>query len=272
MALSCSLKIRRERIVIPVLAENLDGYKVLHVSDIHFDRKVGANRVLWEKLHDGSADLILITGDFITHERNIDSLLEYLDGTRANDGVYAILGNHDYRYLTLWQHFRHEILGREYQVNEWQKLVACLGRLGIRVLVNEQVLVRTSTGARIFLEGTDDPVLGSPEISPTSSDYDTSDLKILMSHSPDILYSKELEKKRFDVILSGHTHGGQIRLPGIGPLLTGTDRASRREAYGLFDAKDGTRVNVTAGVGHSLLPIRINCEAEIVLIEFSRTP
>lgn len=255
--------------MIPALAESLDGYKILHVSDIHFDRKVGTNRILWEKLRDGSADLILITGDLITHDRNIDSLLEYLDGSKANDGIYAILGNHDYQYRTLWQHFRHRILRRDFKVNEWQKMVGLLDRIKIRVLVNEHVLIRTSNGARVFLEGTDDPVLGNPQVAPADPDYQVSDLKILMSHSPDILYSQELEKKRFDLILSGHTHGGQIRLPGIGPLLTGTDHASRREAYGLFEVK-GTRVNVTSGVGYSLLPIRINCEAEIVFIAFGR--
>jgi predicted MPP superfamily phosphohydrolase len=121
----------------------------------------------------------------------------------------------------------------------------------------------------LFIEGTDDPVLGHPKICDRNSEYDSADLRLLMSHSPDILYSPELGKKKFDILFSGHTHGGQIRVPGVGALLTGTKYASRQESYGTYRTTGGMFVNVSAGIGYSLLPIRINCPAELVLIELA---
>jgi predicted MPP superfamily phosphohydrolase len=85
------------------------------------------------------------------------------------------------------------------------------------------------------------------------------------------LYSSGIKKKQFDLLLSGHTHGGQIRVPGIGPLLTGTRYAKRNETYGLFRRTNGMVVNVSSGIGYSLMPLRINCPAEIILIELSGT-
>jgi predicted MPP superfamily phosphohydrolase len=264
------LRTRRERIVIPSLAAELEGYRILHVSDIHFDKKVGRNRRLWEVLHNDTADIVLITGDFITHDSYIQSLGEFLEGSRARDGVYGILGNHDYYYRTLWQHVRHSIFGKQYRPNDWQNLVRLLQRIGIKVLINEQVSIKSSNGSKIFIEGTDDPVLGRPEIHDPNPDYQEADLTILLSHSPDILYASSIKKKSFDLLLSGHTHGGQIRLPGVGPLLTGTRYARRHETYGLFRSLNGMAVNVSSGIGYSLMPVRINCPAEVILLELSR--
>jgi hypothetical protein len=230
---------------------------------------IGNDSSLQEKLHSAVADLILITGDFITDGRYIDSAVDYLGGLSARDGVYAILGNHDYYFLTMMQHFRHYVFGKPYVSNEWRRLVTLLDGAGIRVLINEYVTVKTEAGSTLFVEGTDDPVRGTPRITDADSEYERSSLKILMSHSPDILYSDELRKKKFDILLSGHTHGGQIRLPGVGPIVTGTKRASRRESYGMFRTADGMVVNVSAGIGHTLLPIRVNCPPEIVMIEFT---
>ena len=263
------MRIRRERIIVPSLTKRLEGYTILHVSDIHFNQSVQKNELLWEELHGNKVDLILITGDFITHDKYIESLCEYLEGSKAKDGIYGILGNHDYYYRTLWQHIRHSILGQDYFPNDWKKLVRYLDGLGITMLVNQHVSIKSSSGAQIYVEGTDDPVLGKPVIADISPAFQTSDIRILMSHSPDILYSDEIRKKKFDLLLSGHTHGGQIRIPGIGALLTGTEHASRKEAYGLYKSVTGLNVNVSAGVGYSLLPIRINCPAEIIKIEMA---
>jgi hypothetical protein len=268
--MSVKVKIRKERVLVNGLAEDLEGYRVLHVSDIHFDDAVRRNQLLRQEVRSGIADLILITGDFITLDINIDGLVDFLDGSYAADGIFGILGNHDYYKRTLWHHVKHGLLKKEYAANDWQRLVSSLAGCGVRVFVNEHVLLRSHRGAKIFLEGTDDPVLGRPEISEVNRDYLSSDLRILMSHSPDILHFEGIAKKKFDLLLTGHTHGGQVRLPGIGPVFTGTRFATRRESYGFFRTTSGLHVSVSAGIGYSLLPIRINCEAEITYIEFSR--
>lgn len=262
------MRIRKERLNIPHLHRSLEGYRILHVSDIHFDESIASNSDLWEALRSGDlANIILITGDFITYDRYTNSLVEQLAGATAKDGVFGVLGNHDYMVSNIAQHFYHDILRRSRVSNNWHSLVYLLKNIGVRVLINEYVSVRTEAGVLIFIEGTDDPVIGNPEIAEREAEYDSSSFKVLMSHSPDILYSAELRKKKYDLILSGHTHGGQIRLPGIGPLFTATKYAKRNECSGTYKITDGTFVNVSSGVGHSLLPIRFNCPAELVVLE-----
>lgn len=265
------MRIRTEKVAIPRLRKELDGYRILHVSDIHFDEKTGRDSELWSELYASWADVALITGDFITDDVFIDPLVEKLAGIKAKDGVFGILGNHDYYYLTLAEHIRHAFLGRDLVANDWKRLRESLSRIGIRVLINESLGIRTHLGALIFLEGTDDPEFGTPVIADVNEAYTGSDAKILMSHSPDMLYSTELRKKKFDLLLSGHTHGGQIRIPGIGALVTGTHYAKRSEAFGLFRTSSGMAVNVSAGIGYSNLRVRINCPPELVRIELVRS-
>ncbi|HEY8139483.1 MAG TPA: metallophosphoesterase, partial [Nitrososphaera sp.] len=88
------MKVRREVLTILGLNAKLAGYRILHVSDLHFDKKLGNDRELWDYLRAGTADLILVTGDFVTHERNIEPFVEYLDGSKARDGAFGVLGNH----------------------------------------------------------------------------------------------------------------------------------------------------------------------------------
>lgn len=216
-------------------------------------------------LHSTDADLVLITGDFISRNRYIDPVVQFLKNVRSRNGVYAVLGNHDYVFFNNYQHLRHFITGR-YVANDWKKLVNSLGKVGVKVLINQHLMVKTGN-AKIFIEGTDDPVVGRPRIAARNDVFDSADLRILMSHSPDILYSREL-KKRFDLLLSGHTHGGQVRLPGIGALVTGTKYATRKESMGLY-MKHGMHVNVSSGIGKSALPIRINCPPEVTILELT---
>jgi predicted MPP superfamily phosphohydrolase len=262
--------VRKELASIPTLSVKLQGYKILHVSDIHFDEKIEKDKELWDHLHSDIADLVLITGDFVTHEKSIEPVVRYLAGSRARDGIFGILGNHDYALLTMKQHFLHRIMNRDLTPNNWRRMSTLLSEIGIRILINGFASVRTSSGANVFVEGTDDPVLGHPKIAEGNLQFDSADLRILLSHSPDILYSDEIKRKKFDILLSGHTHGGQIRMPGIGALITGTRHAKRKESYGAYRTPDGMFINVSAGIGYSLLPIRINCPAELVLIELTR--
>ncbi|HEX2014649.1 MAG TPA: metallophosphoesterase [Nitrososphaera sp.] len=260
------MRIRKVIAAIRGLSPKLAGYRILHISDIHFDDKTKSNEVLWQLLHSGAADIILITGDFVTQESNIDSVVAYLKNSKASDGVFGVLGNHDYYFLSIMQHVRHRVMKRPYIPNDWKRLVAELSGIGIKILINESANIRTSNGSSLFIEGTDDPVRGNPEIRDRDSAYELSELKILLSHSPDILYSDHLKKKRFDMLLSGHTHGGQIRVPGIGAVLTGTKYAKRSESYGVYRTSDDMFVNVSSGIGYSLLPLRINCPPEVTLI------
>ena len=226
------------------------------------------NESLKNLISSQKADLIPITGDFITSNSDIEPVIGFLKKVESKDGIFATLGNHDYVYSTFLEHYIFSKI-RGDKKNNVQKLIESLSRIGIRPLVNEYALIKTRNST-IFLEGTDDSDSGNPTILDSDENYEKSDLKILLSHSPDMLYLPDLKKKSFDLMLSGHTHGGQIRLPFVGPLVTSTKYAQRKEALGFFK-RDKMYVNVSGGIGHSLLPVRINCPAEIVLITLKKS-
>jgi predicted MPP superfamily phosphohydrolase len=262
------LRVRKEVISLPNLPSDLDGYVIMHISDLHFKDYMNKDEALNSVISSQRADLVLITGDFITSDDDIDPVIDFLKKIKSKDGIFATLGNHDYVYSTILEAYLFSKI-RGDKKNNVARLIELLKRIGVRLLINEYVLIKART-SRIFVEGTDDPHLGYPLISDMDENYKKSDLKILLSHSPDMLYSQELKKKSFDLMLSGHTHGGQIRIPIVGPLATSTRFAQRNETLGLFK-RDTMYVNVSSGVGHSALPIRINCPAEIVLITLKKS-
>lgn len=256
------IRLRNEYLQFSHLNSHLDGYTILHISDIHFKTHMKNNEVL-NSLTTQKADLVLITGDFIDSDHDILPVTEYAKNIQSLDGVFAVLGNHDYHYYTVLEHFIISKI-RGIKKNNVQKLINLLENAGVKVLVNEAILLRTKN-SKIFIEGTDDPTIRNAKITKKDENYLSSDFKILLSHSPDILYSPEIKKKKFDLILAGHTHGGQIRLPIIGPLATSTKHAKKDESFGLFKMEN-TFVNVSSGIGLSVFPIRINCPPEIVKI------
>ncbi len=262
------LRVRKEVLTLPNLTSDLDGYVIMHISDLHFKDYMNKDEALNSLISSQKADLILITGDFITSDDDIDPVIDFLKKVKSRDGIFATLGNHDYLYSTILEHYVFSKI-RGDKKNNVERLIESLKRIGIRLLINEYVLIKTRN-SRIFVEGTDDPHLGSPLISNIDENYEKSDLKILLTHSPDMLYLSDLKKKSFDLMLAGHTHGGQIRLPFVGPLATSTKYAQRTEALGFFK-RDKMYVNVSGGIGHSYLPIRINCPAEIVLITLKKS-
>lgn len=261
------IKLRREVLVICNLAEDLDGYTIMHISDLHFKDFMNNDKALNGLILSQNSDLTLITGDFITSDNDVVPLLDFLKKIRSKDGVFATLGNHDYIYSTIPEHFIFSKI-RGIKRNNVQRLIDLLSDIGIRVLINDSALIHRKNSI-IFLEGTDDPVLGKPAISEKDPNYDKSDFKILLTHSPDMLYLSDFNKKYFDLVLSGHTHGGQIRIPFFGPIVTSTKFVQKNEVLGLF-RKNNTNVNVSGGIGHSALPIRINCPSEIVLITLKK--
>lgn len=256
------IKIREKTIPTQSKNKNLDGYKILHISDIHFKEFMNDTDTFRLLSSTKMADLVLITGDFITTDNDIEPAVNFLKQLQSNDGIYAILGNHDYVYSTIIEHFVMSRIRGDIK-NNVKKLVDSIRKIGINMLINESALLETR-GARIFIEGTDDPAIGNPKISEKNEQYEISDLKILLTHSPDMLYLDDYAKKDFDIVLCGHTHGGQIRLPFLGPLFTSTKYAPRNECYGLFKKKKSI-VHVSAGIGYSALPIRINCPSEITV-------
>ncbi|WP_413163426.1 metallophosphoesterase [Capilliphycus salinus ALCB114379] len=195
-----SLQVEYLTLAIANLPASLDGIRLVQLSDLHYDGFKLSDRLLAEAIAEtNQADphLILLTGDYVTDDpKPIHRLVWHLKLLRSRAGIYAVLGNHDYYY--------------PYS----QGIVTeALTKIGIQVLSNQVV----------YPLGTELAIVGLPDIysghfNPNSVMDSVAQMipRIVLSHSPDT--AELLKKWRVDLQLSGHTHGGQIVLPGVGPL------------------------------------------------------
>ena len=188
-------------------------------------------------------DLILLGGDFVSLEAgDVDCISSELAGLKAPLGCYAVLGNHDH-----WTSARH--------------IEQCLEDTGIEVLTNRNIRLPPPFDS-IWLCGLDDHWHGRPDAAATFNGADG--VRILLMHAPSGLL--DLRPHRFDLALSGHTHGGQIALPGGRPLLLPHGELSGVYPRGRFETAAGTLV-VSVGLGCSVLPVRLFADPEILLCD-----
>ena len=242
-----------------------DNFKIVAVSDIHG----GSNGVTEDKLrqivfliNEQNADLVVFLGDYVSQQSGdfsqvkmpIETIAENLKGIRAKYGVYAVLGNHDGLF-------------------DKQRIVAELERVGIDVLQNEIKVINKDNRNLRFLGLNDHLGLFTWStfdgevrkiVAQTESDGDI----IVLQHSPDVLeglnYNKSLGTD-FKLMLAGHTHGGQIRLPILGaPIIPST--YGQKYARGHILEK-GVDLFVTTGIGTSGLPLRFGVPPEIAVLE-----
>lgn len=236
---------------IPGLPSVFDGFRILHVSDLHGDARM-ARASAGERLaraSELSPDIVVFTGDLAARPNAIAAMAEEMARLQAADGQFAVIGNHD-----AW-------MGEE-------RVADALASAGFRVLANEHVALERRE-QKLYLAGVRDAsytraddlpaaLRGVPEGAPV----------IVISHSPDIVLKPAAE--RAALILAGHTHGGQVVFPWLGPLYVPT-RLGRRRMAGLFEV-NGRKVFVTRGLGEVFPPFRLNCPPEIALISLRVQP
>lgn len=198
--LTGQLQVDRLTLKITGLPKNLQNTTLVHLSDFHYDRKRLSERLLSEAIaitNEVEPDLILLTGDFITDEPTpVDDLVLRLKNLESRAGVYAVLGNHDVEYP-----------GAKH------KIIEAFTSIGISILLNQVVY---PLGSGLALVGLEDYWSGNFQPLTVMDSINEIVPRIVLSHNPDT--AKVLQKWRIDLQLSGHTHGGQIRLPFIGPL------------------------------------------------------
>ncbi|HYR29985.1 MAG TPA: metallophosphoesterase, partial [Thermoanaerobaculia bacterium] len=184
-------------------------------------------------------DLVLLGGDFVTWERHIPLMAEVLlTDLKARDGVFAILGNHDY-----WANP--------------DKVVATMSERGVRFIINRSVAIRRGDDA-ISLLGIDEVYRGTPDLDAAFANVDGR-LPILgVSHHPDII--DILDERKIDLLVCGHTHGGQIRFPFFGSIVV-PSRHEQRYASG-FSRAGSVLMYVSRGVG-AIPPLRVLCRPEV---------
>jgi predicted MPP superfamily phosphohydrolase len=235
------IQVRHNHIGLTTLPSRFDGFTLLHISDLHADMNEGAMRRLAELLPDISYDVCVLTGDYRGATFGpFDAALEGLERVRPHlqGPVYGVLGNHD----TI-------------------RMVPGLEDMGIRMLLNECESI--SRGDQmIYLAGIDDAhYYRADNIEKAASEIPDDGLSILLSHTPEIY--RQAAHAGFDLLLSGHTHGGQVCLPGSIPI-TLDSVLPRRMGSGAWIYHD--MVGYTSvGVGSSIVTVRINCLPEITL-------
>ncbi len=218
--------------------------RLIQLSDLHFNIYLAKENVkAWfDTACQQNADLIVITGDFYDYLdwSNDDFLLNQLKRLKAPLGVWAVWGNHDYDKSAAYR----------------QLFKTKLEQIGIRVLVNEGVNLRDD----LFLAGLDDVREGKPDLEKTLAHYDGERVCLLLSHVPDVL---PLVPNYVDLMLCGHTHGGQIVLPLLGITQTSSYYG---KAFAVGWIEQPVKAFVSRGLGFSTLPIRLNCPGEIALM------
>ena len=217
---------------------------VAWLSDMHYGPFVRAGSIAsWvDATLAASPDVILLGGDQVDRLAPSDSgpLLEEVARLRAPLGVYAVRGNHDY------SRFGDAIAGFEIE----------LAAAGVETLVNRGTVLRDD----IYLAGVDDFIRGEPDLPRTLSGRPEGMPCLVMSHNPDVLPDVP---QTVDLTVCGHTHGGQVVLPLIGPIATSSDHG-RRFLEGRVEGP--ARGYVGRGLGVAHLPVRVNCPPELTLL------
>lgn len=212
-------------------------------------------------------DMIVLPGDFIFDHRSDALHLKPLKKLNAPLGVYASMGNHDSGHHLTGGALKSK--GREsYQTKDRaDEITTLLQSLGIIVLRNASKTL-TKDGTKFMVAGIDDVWMESCDLSGTLDKADKKLPIILLAHNPDVLLKKE--HARASLIVCGHTHGGQVRLPLIGAVADIPNTLGKKYDQGIFTLKNGTTLAITHGIGETMGRMRLFCPPEILLLVNSR--
>ncbi|SFQ04002.1 hypothetical protein SAMN04488506_0424 [Desemzia incerta] len=243
---------------IPFLDEELKGTKIVQVSDVHFPKEGVSIQRLLKKVANESPSFIALTGDLIQVDEKFPAskLSQLSTGLAKIAPTYAVTGNHDLK----GGHLR-----------DWEQM---LSESGVTVLIDEAVwhpingsgLVLMGLSEKEDFESAPKPILKEIELADEQKD----EKRILLAHHPEFLEEYLMDLTRVpDLILSGHAHGGQIRLPFFGGLFApGQGRFPKYTSGVHFDPDlPDKRMVVSRGIGNSTFPFRFNNRPEIVVIE-----
>ena len=239
------------------LPTEFDGYSIAHVSDFHNATFGEDNAKLINMLEESKPDIIAITGDIIDSRRtDIDISFAFVEEILKIAPCYYVTGNHEARVS-----------------EEYALLRERMVQSGVIILENNSLFIE-SEDAFIEIIGLEDPTFSV--IGTTAEEADVvsdmlsklitadTDFTLLLSHKPEFfdIYAEN----DVDLVLSGHAHGGQFRIPFIGGLIAPGQGLFPEFDSGLFE-KDGTKMIVSRGIGNSIIPLRINNRPEIILVE-----
>ncbi len=236
---------------------SFDGFKIVQVSDLHNEEFGTKQDRLLRAIKDASPDLIAVTGDLIDSRRtDVGNAMDFINGAVKIAPVYYVTGNHEAR------------------TSEYAKLEKQMREAGVTILRDEGTGIQRG-GASIGMLGLDDPRfkmkgnMFGKNMSMLDRKLkgmlsDRGGYTILLSHRPELfdIYAAN----GIDLVLSGHAHGGQVRLPFVGGLVAPNQGLFPKYSEGVYEKKQ-TKMVVSRGLGNSIIPVRINNPPELVVIK-----
>ena len=251
-----ALELNTYTINSPLLPDGFDGFRIAHVSDLHNTEIGKDNKKLLAMLQDAEPDIIAITGDLIdSRNTDVEVALQFIREAVKIAPCYYVTGNHESR------------------ISEYSVLKAGMETAGVVILEDARTEISLG-GETITLIGVNDPSFRTNDLSGdsvtvmdaklTQLHADDDGFTILLSHRPELFDT--YVKNNIDLVLSGHAHGGQFRLPFIGGLVAPHQGMFPEYDAGLY-TEENTNMIVSRGVGNSIFPFRINNRPEVILIE-----
>ena len=238
------------------LPHAFEGFRMAQVSDLHNGTFGEDNRRLIEELAGTEPDCVVLTGDLVdSRHTDMEVALSFGRQAAALAPTYYVTGNHEAR------------------IDEIEQLKTGLEEAGVVVLENESVLLERA-GAAIALAGVGDPSFYGGTAEDLQRELERLPLEenvytVLLSHRPE--YFALYGERGIDLVLTGHSHGGQFRVPGLGGLWAPGQGLFPPYDAGLYE-RDGTAMVVSRGVGNSLFPFRVNNRPEIVVVTLGGEP
>lgn len=245
------LEITSLKVQIPRLSPAFAGFRIAQCSDIHLSQSLTVDEFseACQTILQQKPDAVLITGDFVDDRVSLrrwgDEMGKILAGLTAQVPVLAVLGNHDYRVGA-------------------SQIRSLLQEAGVRLLINESERLERG-GAALHIAGVDDPWRGRPDLNGVLEKIPDGEAVVLMAHEPDYAVAAA-RTKRVDLQLSGHSHGGQVVLPLVGPPVL--PHLGKKFPSGRYSV--GSLIQYTnRGLGTTSPHLRLNCRPEITVFELA---
>ncbi len=239
------------------IGDDLDGYRIVQISDLHNKSFGKENKRLIQTIKDCKPDVIVVTGDVVDSNRtNVDIAINFMEQATKLAPVYYITGNHE-----LWV-----------ESKEYTEFTNRMAQSDVIWLKDEVVELKKGKESMLLL-GLDENSLGdcgefgnftlNQLLERNDNKTNREQLKLLLAHEPQ--YFGEYVKSGVDYIFAGHAHGGQVRLPGIGGLVAPDQGFFPKYTAGEF-LQNGTTMVVSRGLGNSIIPIRVFNRPEVVCV------
>ena len=228
------------------LDADLEGYRIVQISDLHNAKFGKNNQKLVDRIRECEPDMIVLTGDLVdSNHTNVDRAVQFVDEIVKICPVYYVTGNHEY-----WL-----------EKSEYDELMDGLIGAGV-VILDDQVVEISMGDAKFRLVGLDDKSLADGTLEALLSDE--KELTVVLAHEPQ--YFARYAGTGVDLVLSGHAHGGQFRLPFVGGIVAPDQEFLPEYTAGEY-YMDGTEMIVSRGLGNSVIPARLFNYPEIVCVE-----